>query len=407
MDRATAAIDRWRSLKYESILNLELDPRIHKLTKVSAPNLGKLTVVFRERVKIDLFGGKADRLRYVELHKLSVPWNSGMLSGLQTLILRDLGDSGPSEDEVINIIRASPALVKLSLGLSCGPSNSKSDLHAKVTELSALRVLVMDIDAMVAQRILTLIRIPQCTTFQLRSESNEQTGLFSSISTSGFVVHCIHTIMAAHPILGVRIQSTTIAVTCGKSDGLGLHIQITERPITSDLAEAFTRFLEKSGAVKVELIIAPDITLESVLPILRSGCNIKTLRLNESEAIEVTGPHAVMKFLAEPMVAEDGRHRWPLRRLGFLILEGDYSVEGALLAMVSRRYGEYQEDGRPGLAERPMPLRALYLDTAEGVTEDCVRQLAEILGDGVLSWGGPNGFEWEKWGFPRFEWLST
>ncbi|KAG8882479.1 hypothetical protein FRB97_008208 [Tulasnella sp. 331] len=126
MARAVEVCHRWRAFEYRGMsFNIEED--LIALEGKLVPRLEELKINRGSPscLKINLFGGKADRLRHVSLVGFSLPWDAAMLSGLRTLILVNLGTTAPSEEEVINMLCASPALVELTLRLfACERSGS-------------------------------------------------------------------------------------------------------------------------------------------------------------------------------------------------------------------------------------------------------------------------------------------
>ncbi|KAG8864824.1 hypothetical protein FRB96_003410 [Tulasnella sp. 330] len=396
MARAVEVCHRWRAFEYRGMsFNIEED--LIALEGKLVPRLEELKINRGSPscLKINLFGGKADRLRHVSLVGFSLPWDAAMLSGLRTLILVNLGTTAPSEKEVINMLCASPALVELTLRLfACERSGSTAQRGS--IELPVLTAFTLhEIDVLTAHQLLTLIRIPKCTIFRVSLESTPIIELFSENSTA-HLVPSIRRIMAAHPVVRVEIRSSEILILCRTAAMKNLEIRITEGTLTSELVARLVSLVDHPE-LSLELVITPmpdDIQLETILPMLTSSCVVKNLILESLSGYLVTAPEAVIQFLTEP-VFEGGRWRWPLPNLQIFRLNGGSTNWGTFLRMINRRYG--QVDGESNSQERPTPLHTLDLGTSVEVDAPYDLQLIEILGAGVIQWPdvGDPGFESE------------
>lgn len=355
-----------------------------ELEGIPARRLEELKLIRSQHslTKMNLFGGKAERLQHIELRGFSVPWDSAMLSGLRTLILSDLGSAAPSEEEIIGILRASPALVQLSLGgFAC--ERSISSTQTSPIELPVLTSFtLLGINISTAFQLLSLIRLPECAAFRVKLELASPTDLFSGDSMV-HLVPSIRKIMATHPIVRVEIRPLGIFISCG--DAENLEICITEGTVASDLAARLVHLIDTPELV-LELFITPqsdDIPLTAILPILTSRCIIKDLILEDLGGHLVSTPEAVIKFLTEPLF-KGKTAGWPLPDLEFLKFQGSSTNWDLLLQMINRRYG--QTDACSKLQERPARLHTLDLSTAGDVEAPYDRQLIEILGAGVIRW---------------------
>ncbi|KAG8991677.1 hypothetical protein FRB94_012321 [Tulasnella sp. JGI-2019a] len=133
---------RWRSFEYGGNRAVS-DYYLNDLVDAPAPKLESLIIdVLRGlNMKVDLFRGEAPRLQHLELSGCPIPWESNMLSGLKTLKLMYLGTLGPSMDQVIGILLASPALVDLVLGSLFERSQDIVTSNSRTIELPYLRSL--------------------------------------------------------------------------------------------------------------------------------------------------------------------------------------------------------------------------------------------------------------------------
>ncbi|KAG8853495.1 hypothetical protein FRB96_008097 [Tulasnella sp. 330] len=207
----------------------------------------RLEMLFPQRpgFKIDLFGGKADRLQHVDLGGIYLR-DTGILSGLRTLILRYLGDGASSDEELIDLLHASLALVKLSLEKFACRLSINTALQGLV-ELSVLTDFTLRrIDAPTSHQLLTLVRMPKRTTFEMALDS---TGDFFSGNLPAHPIHPLRKIMVAHLIVHGMLTPRVVARVVSLVDLPKLVLELTIAPLGSD----------------------EDIQLASVFPMLKSS----------------------------------------------------------------------------------------------------------------------------------------
>ncbi|KAG8884470.1 hypothetical protein FRB97_004244 [Tulasnella sp. 331] len=192
----------------------------------------RLEMLFPQRpgFKIDLFGGKADRLQHVDLGGIYLR-DTGILSGLRTLILRYLGDGASSDEELIDLLHVSLALVKLSLEKFVCRLSINTVLKGLV-ELSVLTDFTLRrIDAPTSHQLLTLVRMPKRATFEMALDA---TGDFFSGNLPAHPIHPLRKIMVAHLIVSLKVARREILVKCsglgGKADKIGglYNVQLLE-----------------------------------------------------------------------------------------------------------------------------------------------------------------------------------
>ncbi|KAG8982451.1 hypothetical protein FRB94_001007 [Tulasnella sp. JGI-2019a] len=125
---ASNHIGRWRSVDiYEGGRN---SPMIQTLCSAAAPALETLRLACEmhgQKVGT-LFCGKADLLRDVHINRLCIPWDTDILKGLVSLKLEDVGEMGPTFDQLLDILSASPGLTTLYLN-NLYVSNEIEDLN--------------------------------------------------------------------------------------------------------------------------------------------------------------------------------------------------------------------------------------------------------------------------------------
>ncbi|KAG9031515.1 hypothetical protein FRB95_002650 [Tulasnella sp. JGI-2019a] len=165
-----STIHRWRSLEYKADgydPPTYMDAVFMDLHHLTAPNLNSVSFCSPSEMFFKL--PLTTRLRHISLLGCFTPWNSSPFCGLGTLKLYSLEDEGPSVDQLIDLLRASPGLVTLSLGdldLQGTLSN-----HADIITLEPLETLEMWCATYpIAGDLLSIIRIPRCTKFRLKND---------------------------------------------------------------------------------------------------------------------------------------------------------------------------------------------------------------------------------------------
>ncbi|KAG9008856.1 hypothetical protein FRB94_012825 [Tulasnella sp. JGI-2019a] len=89
---------------------------INRLRHLIAPNLNSISLKSPILASIEEpFTPEITQLRHISVHNCIVPWDSNLFTGPKTLRLSIPGNTGPSLDQFINLLRASPEPVTLSL----------------------------------------------------------------------------------------------------------------------------------------------------------------------------------------------------------------------------------------------------------------------------------------------------
>ncbi|KAG9008681.1 hypothetical protein FRB93_006227 [Tulasnella sp. JGI-2019a] len=168
---------RWQSaifcLKYDSSLLL-----LRGAVSLSAPLLEELEIDcgdvpadILEGENIDLFSGGADHLRHLSLSYFQILWSSPLLSRLETLTI--MGSPivpSPTASELTDILRRCPKLYKFAM-ITIDEIRVLGDARSEVgiAYLPALKSFTLHLRNPEAfNRILSSVRIPECTMFSLR-----------------------------------------------------------------------------------------------------------------------------------------------------------------------------------------------------------------------------------------------
>ncbi|KAG8986634.1 hypothetical protein FRB94_002633, partial [Tulasnella sp. JGI-2019a] len=166
---------RWRSAEFrpDSRGTISL---LHSFVSVLVPNLEELKVGCSElrehpsmEEMINIFDGRADRLRHIDLRDFPLPWDSGILSRLETLkISRSRSWFGPSTSEITDILRRCPKLRTFGLHYSEPHVVGAVPSEAEAVYLPALTSFSLNLShASAFRQIISSVRIPACIDFRL------------------------------------------------------------------------------------------------------------------------------------------------------------------------------------------------------------------------------------------------
>ncbi|KAG8878023.1 hypothetical protein FRB98_006413 [Tulasnella sp. 332] len=385
---------RWRSVNY---IGLYERCWLVDLLGVQAPALEDLQVLLAgSSYMADLFGGQASSLKYLHLSGCAVDWSSNMLSGLRTLKLSSLYSFGPSVDEVVKILRASPTLVDLDLGdFECAVPNDGRELQAKPVELPHLAKFKFGrLPLLATQALLRVLRIPKCLDFTLHVQSDTSTGLFDA--------SMYHITSVVQNILASKIVKFQPSI-----DISGGEIRVERRDKTADLLqlsvaiggdlqptqiERLVKVLESPRAVDPDKPLITrlwdDIPLSTILPILLSSCRIQHLKMTGMTPGEGGCLDGVLRCLGEP-ITTDNTTRWPIPMLKTITMNHIQPDIDVLLDMVRHRYGADLDldSAEAGLqsVERPAALETLAISYPfQNSDVEKVQRLRSVLGEGVL-----------------------
>ncbi|KAG9001703.1 hypothetical protein FRB94_004582 [Tulasnella sp. JGI-2019a] len=329
---------RWQSAEFH--------PRyhglLHKLVPLSVPLLEELMIdcggvnylPTRKGFDIELFTGGADRLRHVDIRYFPIPLNSHLLSRLVTLKMSgSLISSGASTSEITGMLRRCPELCTFKLEYSGKeeiPVLGGIPSEIEVAYLSALTSFTLRLENAKAafSRILSSVRIPSCTQFDLRC-CDPTSSIFSD-TTCDFADVLLSTIQ--------RLSEITLALSPSELKLIGSHDQnnlaISIYSEQSRPWEDLAQLIRRTGAT----VTWPPITAEirchepllflHVADLLRKMTSIVKLHL-------VGNSDQYITLLADPMPS-NGTHEWVLPNLKELSLEACPENSLQLLRELSR-----------------------------------------------------------------------
>ncbi|KAG8995026.1 hypothetical protein FRB94_009500 [Tulasnella sp. JGI-2019a] len=219
---------RWRSIdfkvKYHNTLAL-----LRNFTSLSVPQLETLSIGYMGpkrgllvEDRINMFSGRAGRLRHVKLCDLVIPLSSQLLSRLETLTITGARVSpGPSTNEIIDVLRRCPELRSFELDYSSEVGIRASG--ATVSEVEAVHLpLLISFDvrltnAAAFNRIISSVRVPACTRFILTC--NDPTSSIFSHESTHFMAALFSTIQCLPRIwLMLEVDGLSMGGSDNRSD---------------------------------------------------------------------------------------------------------------------------------------------------------------------------------------------
>ncbi|KAG9031130.1 hypothetical protein FRB95_003104 [Tulasnella sp. JGI-2019a] len=348
---------RWRSFKYEGHSEpTMMDVAFVDLHHLTVPSLNSISFYSSREMSIKL--PSTTRLRHISLAMCSAPWDSGQFSGLKTLRLYDLGTRGPSIDQFINFLRASPGLVTLTLKnfeLQGALSNP-----AEIITLQSLEAFDMIyMTGHIIEDLLANLRIPNCTKLLLKNDHLPDSKLFGSS-----MEHLFPTIRA-------------IMASC---DYINLRFEITDVIISS--VKDFEEILAVRWSTTLMLQDLPIDTCEGLRNLIGS-CPTEKLTLQQQipDASASKKLGQVLEFLSTPRDI-DGITQWPLPNLNILkIVQDEWTEQKQLVNMLCNRYGDH----KPRDTNEPPPkLWTLTIATSSWINSSNRKIMEDILGQGVM-----------------------
>ncbi|KAG8983447.1 hypothetical protein FRB94_008425 [Tulasnella sp. JGI-2019a] len=338
-----------------------------------------------------LFTSKPIRLRHISLSVCSIPWDSGLFSGLKTLELHKLVKEGPSFDQFISFLHASPGLVRISLEELELQGNTLLD-HAEIVTLQSLETFEMEnITCHVAEHLLTILRVPKCGKFHLINDRFPSSKLFDPSMEHLFPI--LRAIMASCD--GTEIifhKSGLIVVSCNGTRRM-LDIKLSTGEAPQDWQTAMS---ERLRNLLGSTIVVPSLRLliymntegflSTVIPLVGGDCPIEELTLLQQ------GPDAnipdklggVFELLSKPREV-DGATRWPLPNPKILRIEYDtWTEHEPLINMICNRYTDRE---LREACERPEKLQSLQIESGGHGDGSLYSVMCDMLGPDVVRYG--------------------
>ncbi|KAG9033648.1 hypothetical protein FRB95_014536 [Tulasnella sp. JGI-2019a] len=336
------------------------------------------------------FTSKPIRLHHLSVQACSIPWDSCLFSELKTLELHRLEKKGPSLDQFIDFLHASPDLVRLTLW-EWNLQGTIVTNYSDIITLQSLETFEMsDITCHVAEHLLAILRIPVCTRFRLINDNHSDCKLFSLSMEHLFPT--LRAIMASCGDTEVTLHKLGLTVTSCKRRKRILIIKLSTGAAPPDwqtvMSERLRNLLGSTTAIPaLHLQISTNIEefLPTVSPLVGSSCTIEELILTQEGPDPTISDKLgrVLALLSKPREV-DGVTRWPLPNLRSLIIQHDTWMEKEpLFNMVRNRYADHE----PG-HERPAKLQSLRIESgSKGSDKGFPPMMRSILGPRVVKYG--------------------
>ncbi|KAG8992481.1 hypothetical protein FRB94_011585 [Tulasnella sp. JGI-2019a] len=338
LDLAIREAYRWRSAEFTLSSDYTIT-LLHHLVSLSVPSLEELKIDCTEvdedpsmEGSINIFSGGADRLRHVDLSNVPIPWNSQIISHLETLKISGWSTihPGPSTREIIVILRRCPKLRTFELHYLGDEEllhDSDSTLSLmEVVHLPFLTSFTLELDNPEAfSQIISSVRIPACTSFNLHCDNPISDILLNNSHLTAVLLSTIRSV----PEISLKLKGSTLAL-----NNWSIDITLSHNSPSENLAWLMKH---TAGSVRWPPIDA-NITCDDSLPFPRvadllhtmSSTTKLTLRGNSDEYITL---------LSHPTL-NNGIHEWVLPNLRELSLEDCLQNSLQLLRDLPRRRKE-------------------------------------------------------------------
>ncbi|KAG9020463.1 hypothetical protein FRB95_004197 [Tulasnella sp. JGI-2019a] len=383
IDLASRETYRWRSAEF----HLHSYDLLRDLAPLSVPMLEELTIdcgrMEYSRAKngfdIDIFSGRADRLRHVDLRYFPIPLNSHLLSRLVTLKMSGSYIwSGASTSEITDMLRRCPELRTFELESDEGEIPVSMPSDAEAVHLPVLTSFTLQLENAQAafSRILSSVRLPACTQFDLWC-CNSTSNVFSD-ATCHITDGLSSTIQ--------RLSDISLRLSSSKLELLGSHdqsnstvsINVEHNLPWEDLAQ----LIRHTSATTIWPPIIATILCHEPLPYLPvAGLLCRMPSIVELKLVGNSDPYITL--LANP-TPSNGANEWVLPNLRKLSL--DSCPENSLqlfrdLSRARNRGGNMDEGDRVRLG-LPAKLRTnVYPDWIPRDREPFYAALRELMGE--------------------------
>lgn len=375
---ACKQLERWRSAD----LSLRLEGPLLQLLTAPAPIVEDVKITANlhaaKEYFVDLFGGQADRLRSLELHRVTIPWTSGILSGLRVLKLDDISHLPPTAGDLLAILAASPQLSTLTLSsIECSHTLPSTDVP--IVNLPLLLTLtLMSFPSLVINYLLTHIHSPPSRNLILQHN-------FDAGNVDSSFYHPMTPFVPVIPLNGARMEirlSNAFAVyDVLATDETRRILEVAldgmegSTPASTFIETLLSSIPAAYASVPVSILIEDDATIDDVDALFAAARTLNVTTLTVLSGDDGANVESMLKRLGR---VEAPTGLWFLPRLEHLSIEMGSVASGLLRRMVEARYA-------PG---GPVPFASLI------VRDDQPRHQRECLAiQGIV---GAEVFEWKR-----------
>lgn len=238
-------VHRWRTFTVFGLPTGEAEQLLGLMAGCHAPELRELSIGHTGSIKgtKDFFEGPTRYLRRVKLYgSYLLPWNSALLSNLHALHLGELSRGGPSADQVDSILRASPALVELTLERFSPQGGIEPSINQnRPFALLSLKSFTMDsLTPTLTNHILNNIRIPNSEKIIIRTK----TGTNAPHFTVDGPFCSARAIVEACDSAKVELGAILFDLKCWKQNKVTLGVCINGNGWEGSSVETFLRLLD-------------------------------------------------------------------------------------------------------------------------------------------------------------------
>ncbi|KAG8864766.1 hypothetical protein FRB96_003352 [Tulasnella sp. 330] len=381
-------VQRWRTF---DVMIDETDELLELMAGHHAPQLQELSLINTGHFESteDIFEGPTPQLRRVKLHhSLAVPWNSALLSNLQVLHISELLGEGPCADEVDSILRASPALVELTLQALLPQDGDEPPIQrTRPVELLSLRRLTVGGQTPeLTTHILDNLRIPNCENIIIQITPK------TSYSTRDGVFRSAQAIAEASDSAIVDLREDRIDLEYRKEKEVVLAVCVWREEWEFNAAERTLGLFDTSSNLDVDVLLEARLGQKSdsakIFSLLPGLHRAKSLRLMETPYLYCTDESNALIRALGVSTSVDGTLHWPLPCLETLSIESTSSHMGALLAVIrARLQAEVDPPSKLKSLELPKKLKKHFSEfeslLGKGVV-GCTEELYHSLDHGVV-----------------------
>lgn len=396
-------LPRWESAR------IRLSERVDvSALESAAPNLKRFDLEWRgstETVSTDLFKEYAPDLVHLQLRHVRLKsWTTTILRGLTYLSLWRIASPGPSLLQVISILRECPELEYLALGAvsiaECPLSTPAIPVMLGSLAAISINTIHSGPNADPVHQLLSLLRLPHCTRYQLWSSSNTTLPtkpydcITPSLTTSLMTAESLH-IGALNRHFALRLYTS---VHPAEQEAFRLVMSCTHyEPLLSKWISPMLRL--KTPPLPLTLrITLRHISQSDRLVLFEETPGITSLAF---ECVE-GGMDEVLEKLAVPVTRADGTLGWLCPDLREIHLGSSvYADEGMVLGMVQSRMAAAMDQETGSKRHGPAVLDSLRVSGRCRMTRDVFEQINATLG-GLARWE-PHGVMFGQEGSVREE----
>ncbi|KAG8874063.1 hypothetical protein FRB97_006194 [Tulasnella sp. 331] len=222
-------LPRWR---YVWLGSSSLDKCAALATLNSAPLLERFALAlshgaFSRTPPTNLFGGEAPpRLKQLELRRVTIPWDSKVLSNLTSLSLHGILQGGPTVTETLKILQRCPKLQRFEMNLVERAGEKASTAEPTVLHLDHLTDLIMlSTSRLMTTTILSSLQAQACSHIEITIQRAQL--LIEKLTE--FILPSLQRV-TEHPDAHIHVQSTLIEmiieVTIGSDPTPAFHLRV-------------------------------------------------------------------------------------------------------------------------------------------------------------------------------------